>query len=116
VDVKHQPRRVLGADNSSGRGRGWSELEARKYRCWLHHAALTALALWFVAETRLDWAQAHPRVPELVRQLELEVLPALSTANVRELLQAVLPLKQLSSEEATRLVVQKSSRSLPFNT
>lgn len=85
---------------------GWDELQARKYRAWVHHTALTALALWFVAETKLDWAQAHPRDSELARQLEVEVLPTLSVANVRELLQAVMPLKQLSPEEATRLVVK----------
>lgn len=85
---------------------GWDELVARKYRAWIHHTALDALALWFVAETKLDWAQAHPRDPALQSQLELEVLPALSMANVRELLRAVMPLNQLSPEEATRLVVK----------
>jgi len=85
---------------------GWDELFARKYRAWLHHTALTALALWFIAETKLDWAQAHPRDPELLGQLEVEVLPTLSVANVCELLRAVLPLKQLSPEEAVRLVVK----------
>ena len=85
---------------------GWDELVARKYRSWVHHTALDALALWFVAETKLDWVQAHPRDPELVKQLEVAVLPALSMANVRELLQAVLPLKQLSPKQATRLVIK----------
>lgn len=85
---------------------GWDELVARKYRAWMHHTALDALALWFIAETKLDWSQQHPRDPELVRQLEVEVLPALSMANVREMLQAVMPLKQLSPEQATRLVVK----------
>ena len=85
---------------------GWDELVARKYRAWIHHIALDALALWFIAETKLDWAQAHPRDPGLIEQLEVEVLPALSMANVREMLQAVLPLKQLSPEQATRLVVK----------
>ena len=85
---------------------GWDELVARKYRAWMHHTALDALALWFVAETKLDWAQAYPRDPALQAQLQLEVLPALSMANVRELLKAVLPLHQLSPEEASRLVVK----------
>ena len=85
---------------------GWDELEARKYRAWLHHTALTALALWFVAETKLDWAQEHPRDQTLVEQLEVEELPGLSVSNVRELLRAVWPLKQLSPEEAARLVVK----------
>jgi SRSO17 transposase len=85
---------------------GWDELVARKYRAWIHHTALDALVLWFIAETKLDWAQAYPRDPELMEQLEVEVLPALSMANVREMLGAVLPLKQLPPEQATRLVVK----------
>lgn len=85
---------------------GWDELVARKYRAWMHHTALDALALWFVAETKLDWAREYPRDLELIEQLEVEVLPALSMANVREMLQAALPLRRLSPEEATRLVVK----------
>ena len=53
--------------------------------------ALTAAALWFVAQTKFEWVQMYARDPELVHQLQVEVLPALSTANVRELLKAVLP-------------------------
>ena len=37
---------------------GWDELVARKYRAWIHHTALDALALWFVAQTKLDWRVA----------------------------------------------------------
>jgi SRSO17 transposase len=85
---------------------GWDELVARKYRAWMHHTVLDALALWFIAETKLDWAQQHPRDPQLAQQLEVEVLPALSMANVREMLQAVMPLQQLSPQQATRLVVK----------
>jgi len=85
---------------------GWDELVARKYRAWMHHTVLDALALWFIAETKLDWAREYPRDPELLHELELAVLPALSMSNIREMLKAVLPLKQLSSEEATVLVVK----------
>jgi len=84
---------------------GWDEFQAQKYRAWEHHLALTALALWFVAQTKLEWAQMYARDPALARQLEVEVLPALSTANVRELLKAALPLPQLTPEQATKLVV-----------
>jgi hypothetical protein len=38
--------------------------------------------------------------------MELEALPVLSMSNVREMLQAVLPLKRLSPKQATRLVVK----------
>jgi hypothetical protein len=30
---------------------GWDELVALLYRAWIHHTALDALALWFVAHT-----------------------------------------------------------------
>lgn len=83
---------------------GWDELVARKYRAWLHHAALDALALWFIAQTKLDWAQAHPREPQLARELQVKALPALSMANVRELLCAVMPLPKFSVAQAIELV------------
>ena len=67
--------------------------------------ALTAAALWFVAQTKFEWAQSYARDPALVHQLPVEVLPALSTANVRELLKAVLPLPQLTPTEAMDLVI-----------
>jgi len=84
---------------------GWDAFQAQKYRAWEHHLALTAAALWFVAQTKLVWAQMSPRAPALAHQLEVEVLPALSTANVRELLKAVLPVPQLTPAEAIDLVI-----------
>jgi SRSO17 transposase len=85
---------------------GADEFQAQKYRAWEHHTALTACALWFIATTKLDWAKDCQRDPELVVQLELEVLPALSTANIREMLRAVFPLPQLSPEQAQAQVVR----------
>jgi hypothetical protein len=82
---------------------GWDAFQAQKYRAWEHHLALTAAALWFVAQTKFVWAQMSPRDPALAHQLAVEVLPALSTANVRELLKAVLPLPQLTPAEAIDL-------------
>ena len=84
---------------------GWDEFQAQKYRAWEHHLALTAAALWFVAQTKFEWVQMYARDPELAHQLQVEVLPALSTANVRELLKAVLPLPQLTPTEAMDLVI-----------
>lgn len=85
---------------------GWAEFQALKYRAWEHHMALTALALWFIAETKLDWRTTYARDPNLAKEMEVEVLPALSTANVREMLKAALPLPQLTPEKATQLVTQ----------
>ena len=85
---------------------GWDELQAQKFRAWEHHLAMTIMATWFIAQTKYDWAQTYARDPELARELELKALPALSVANVRELLQATMPLPQLSPEQATQLVVK----------
>lgn len=85
---------------------GMDEFQALKYRAWQHHLALTIVASWFIAETRLDWQDEHPRDPSLAQDYETDVLPALSMANVREMLRATLPLKQLSPLEAANLVVK----------
>lgn len=85
---------------------GWDELQGQKCRAWEHHSALTALWLWFVvAQAKLGWSQACERYPELTDRMGVEILPALLTANVRELLKAALPLPQLMREQAANLVV-----------
>jgi SRSO17 transposase len=85
---------------------GWDQLQAQKLRAWEHQLALTVLASWFVAQIKLEWEQQFPRDPELYRELAVNHLPALSVANVRELLRAALPLPQLSHQEAAGLVVE----------
>jgi SRSO17 transposase len=84
---------------------GWDEFQTRKYRAWKHQLALTIVASWFVAETRLDWLRRFQQSPELMVQYEVDALPKLSVANVRELLRASMPLPHLSPEEAASLVV-----------
>src|SRR5437016_1693531 len=61
---------------------GWDEIQTAKYLAWQHHLALTILATWFIAETKLDWAVDFARDPALLAKYEVEVLPALSVANV----------------------------------
>jgi hypothetical protein len=85
---------------------GWDELQAQKYRAWEHHLALTILATWFVAETKLDWARDHPRDPSLVTDFAIDRLPDLSVANVRSMLRAALPLPDLTPDRAAALVVE----------
>lgn len=89
---------------------GWDELQTIKLQAWQHHLALTLLASWFIAETRLDWRQQYPVDPTLVRDydrddIRMDFLPQLSFANVRALLRATLPLPQLSLDEAADLVL-----------
>ena len=85
---------------------GWDEFQATKFRAWEHQLALTILAQWFIAETRLDWQDEYARDPELLRRYQTTILPALSVANVRSLLRAAMPLPQLSPAEAAALVVK----------
>jgi SRSO17 transposase len=85
---------------------GWDDFRAQKYRAWEHHLALTILAAWFVAQTKLEWVQQTPPDPTLAADLGVARVPALSVANVRELLKASLPLPQLTPEQAQRLVVK----------
>jgi SRSO17 transposase len=85
---------------------GWDEFQAQKYLAWEHHTALTACALWFIAKQKLKWAAECARDPDLFQHFQTAVLPALSTANVRSLLKAVLPLPELSREEARRQIAR----------
>lgn len=85
---------------------GWDEFQAIKYRAWEHQLALTILASWFVAETRLDWMTRFKRDPVLLEQYEVEILPLLSVGNVRDLFRAAMPLDQLSTQDAAALVVK----------
>ena len=85
---------------------GWDEFQAIKYRAWQHQLALTILASWFITETKLDWATRYQHDPQLLAQYEIEVLPVLSVANIRELLRAAMPLPQLSPIEAALLVIE----------
>ena len=85
---------------------GMADFQALKYRAWEHHFALTLVASWFIAETCLDWAAQYPPDSQLLRDYETDVLPRLSVSNVCELLRAALPLRQLSSQEATALVIK----------
>lgn len=85
---------------------GWDELEAQKYLAWMHHLALTILALWFVTQTKIELEKQYALDPALLEQLEVDVLPALSTANVRALLRAAMPLPQPTPELATALVIE----------
>jgi SRSO17 transposase len=85
---------------------GWDELVAQKYRAWMHHAALAALALYFVMSMRRQWAEKYPRSEELKEELGIPKLPALSVANIRELLAAVMPLRRFTPAQATRVVIR----------
>ena len=100
-------RYFIERDNQDAKSEmGWDEFQALRYQTWRHQLALTILASWFIAETRLDWMDRFERDPALLEQYEIDVLPMLSVGNVRELLRAAMPLPQLSAQEAADLVVE----------
>jgi hypothetical protein len=67
---------------------------------------LTILASGFVAQTQFEWARDYPRDPALLQRLETDQLPALSIANVRLFLRAVMPLQRLKVKQANDLVIE----------
>lgn len=94
-------------DNQNAKSEyGWDEFQTTGWLAWEHQLALTILAAWFIAETKLDWAAEHKRDPALLDEYEIDVLPALSVANVRDMLRAAMPLPQLTSRQATQLVIE----------
>jgi len=100
-------RYFIERDNQDAKSElGWNEFQATKYQAWQHQLALTILASWFITETRLDWMSRFERAPALLERYETDVLPMLSVGNVRQLLQAAMPLPQLSTEEAAALVTE----------
>ena len=106
VDWKCRRFGVECANHDAKSELGWGDFMAQKFAAWEHHLALTILAGWFVAQTKADWATQHGRDGTLAEALDVMSLPTLSVANVRELLHAVMPLEQLSPEQARRLVVK----------
>ena len=84
---------------------GWDAFQAQQYRAWEQPWALTAAAWWFVAPTTGAWAQLSRREPARAHQVAVAVLPALSTANVREVWKAGWPWRQLTPAEAMALVM-----------
>ena len=89
---------------------GWAEFEARKYRAWEHHLALTPAALWFAAQTKLEWEGEGRRDIRIALEMGVPALPALSTANIRELMRAALPLAPPTVPEVALSVVERLVR------
>lgn len=85
---------------------GWDELQAQKYRAYMHTLALCALALLFMGEVKLEQRQHYQPLDEIQQQLKVKRLPDLSLANVKELMRAVMPLPALSKEQARKKVIQ----------
>jgi hypothetical protein len=82
------------------------ELQALKYRAYMHTVALCAIALVFMADVKIEQRKHHAAMLEVKKQLNIPKLPDLSLANVKELTKSVFPLPQLSKEEAVEKVIR----------
>ena len=100
-------RYFIERDNQNSKSEyGWDEFQTTGLLAWEHQLALTILASWFIAEIKLDWAEEHERDLELLDEYEIDILPALSVANIREMLCAAMPLPQLTPIQAAELVIE----------
>lgn len=86
---------------------GWDDLSSPKYRAYMHTLAIDALAIWFVARTKLKRRTHHATPAESLETLGVCRLPDISFANVRALLRTVFPLKTLTKEEAIQFVTKQ---------
>lgn len=84
---------------------GFDELQALKYRAYMHTLALCALALVFLADTKLEQRGLYKPQVTVQNELKIPQLPDLSLANVKELLKTAFPLPQLSKQQAVDLVI-----------
>lgn len=86
---------------------GFDELQAVKYRAYMHTLALCGMALCFYNELKGQQRQAYASEEEVKKNLEIDCLPDLSLANVKELLSVVLPLPELTLKQAHEFVISK---------
>jgi SRSO17 transposase len=76
---------------------GLDEYELRSWRGWHHHMTMTILAMLFLLELQLDW---KPKAPELTLQ------------DVREILEVILPKREITPEDILKLIEQKHKAKL----
>ena len=105
--LRKSQRFFIECDNREAKSEfGWDEIQTVTFTAWQHQLAFTILAQWFINQTRFDWEADSQRAPELFSRYDVSLLPALSVANVREMLRAALPLPVLSPVQAAALVVE----------
>ena len=105
--LRKSQRFFIECDNREAKSEfGWDEIQTVTFTAWQHQLAFTILAQWFINQTRFDWEAQSERDPELFSRYAVSLLPALSVANVREMLRAALPLPVLSPVQAAALVVE----------
>ena len=76
---------------------GLAEYELRSWRGWHHHMTMTILAMLFLLELQIDWKS---KAPELTLQ------------DVREILDVILPKREITPDEILKLIEQKHKAKL----
>jgi len=71
---------------------GLADYELRGWRGWHHHMTMTILAMLFLLELQLDW---KPKAPNITIQ------------DVREILEVILPKREMTPEEILKIILQK---------
>jgi len=71
---------------------GLADYELRSWRGWHHHMTMTILAMLFLLELQLDW---KPKAPHLTIQ------------DVREILEVILPKREITPDEILMIIQQK---------
>lgn len=84
---------------------GWDELQAVKYRAYLHSLAICAIALMYTTDIKYQQRAYFVPQEQVMAQAGVNRLPDLSLANVKELIRAVMPLPTLTKEQATKKVI-----------
>ncbi len=70
----------------------------------MHTLAIDALAIWFVTRMKLKLRGQQAASSVVSEVLGVRRIPDISSANIRELLLTVFPLKTLTKEQAVELV------------
>jgi SRSO17 transposase len=76
---------------------GLAEYELRSWRGWHHQMTMTILAMLFLLELQLDW---KPKAPDLTLR------------DVREILEVILPKREITPEDILKLIEQKHKAKL----
>lgn len=84
---------------------GWDELQALKYRAFMHSLAICAIALIYTADIKQQQRAHFVKQEQVKQEAGVNRLPDLSLANVKELIRAVMPLPVLTTEQATHKVI-----------
>jgi hypothetical protein len=71
---------------------GLTDYELRSWRGWHHHMTMAILAMLFLLELQMDW---QPKAPHL------------TIRDVREILEVILPKREMNPDEILKIIQQK---------